>query len=140
MLGEPGPDDLLRRAAAVHVGRVDEVAAGGEVGVEQVVRRRLVCLRTERHGAQRVGRDDCTGVSECAVAHGENALREVFAGLVENCDGGLLPHRTPSSITRPAAMTTTAQGVAVPVSSAGAPVRLPIHRSSRLSGIGRPSR
>jgi hypothetical protein len=50
---EPAADDLLGPAAAVDVGRVDEVAAGLDERVELRVRARLVGLRAERHRAQR---------------------------------------------------------------------------------------
>jgi hypothetical protein len=55
---EPAADDLLGRAGLVDIGRVDEVAAGFGVPVEQQVGGRLVGLLAEGHGAQGKFRDD----------------------------------------------------------------------------------
>ena len=55
---QPAADDLLRGAAGVDVGGVDEGAAGLDERVELRVRALLVGLVAERHRAERVARHD----------------------------------------------------------------------------------
>jgi hypothetical protein len=59
---DPAPDDLLRGPFAVHVGRVDEIAARFDVVAKDGVRRRLVGLRAKGHGSQSERRDDGSAV------------------------------------------------------------------------------
>ena len=62
--------DLLRHALAVDVGGVDEVAAGVDEAVDDLLARGLVGLVAERHRAEAELRDACAGAAELAVFHG----------------------------------------------------------------------
>ncbi len=94
-LGEPAPDDLLGRAAAlgaaVDVGRVEEVDPGVERRVHDGERRRLVGLGTEVHGAQAEAADGEAGAAEVCVAHGaepSGARRVLQRGAVRGRAAG----------------------------------------------------
>jgi hypothetical protein len=66
---QPASDDLFRLAGAVDVGGIDEIAAPGEIVVEQLVRGGLVGLRAEGHGAEAIGGDDGPAGTELAIIH-----------------------------------------------------------------------
>ena len=83
-LRKPSADDLLGESLAllpaVDVGGVEEVETGVECRVHDRVRRRLVGLRTEVHGAEAEAADRQPGASEVRVFHdGESGASEVLA-------------------------------------------------------------
>ena len=71
-LGEPAADDLLGLAAAVDVGGVEEVDAGLERRVHDLVAVGLVGLRPEVHRAEAQRADPQAGAAEVAIVHGRN--------------------------------------------------------------------
>ena len=73
--------DLLGHALAVDVGGVDEVAAGVDEAVDDLLARRLVGLVAEGHRAEAELRDACAGATELAVFHGVLLLIGVAATL-----------------------------------------------------------
>ena len=68
-LRQPAADDLLGRPCGVDVGRVDQVAAGLEEGVELLVRPRLVRLLAEGHRAEGQVGDGASAAPEGSVVH-----------------------------------------------------------------------
>ena len=76
-VAQRAPDDLLRCAGGVHVGRVDQVHAGVEAHVDLAAGAvdigaadvRELAAAAEGHRAEREGRDAEAGAAELAVFH-----------------------------------------------------------------------
>ena len=68
-LDKPAAENLLRRAAAVDIGRIDEIAAGGDEAVEHRMALRLARLAPEGHGAEAKLADAEAGFSKKAEFH-----------------------------------------------------------------------
>ena len=80
---EPATNDLLGHAVGVHIGRVDQVAAGLYEPVELVVGGDFVGLGSEGHGSQRQRRDTGAARAQRAVFHNEIPF---FRDWASECD------------------------------------------------------
>src|ERR1700683_2018684 len=103
-LREPSADDLLGDALAflpsVDVGGVEEVEAGIERRVHDLVRCRLVGLRTEVHGAEAQTADGQTGTTEMRVFHAPESDSQLNPRITREITEEENPRRCSAPATR----------------------------------------